>query len=1768
MKKLFQTEMSYKIRSFYLTCFILAMVNNVFSQQATTVLPNNASYSNKSGPQGALRYQREFYLVTPAEVSSSGITSGMNINSIGFTIGRAQNDTTKGQFRVYLQNTTDLVSRADTGWNNVTSATNEYNAAALFPGKYEWQVRANCSASSAYTSSVFFTNDELNGCNNPYNLVASPVTTTTATLTWETATSPNFVEYLLEYKDIDSANWIAVTTTATTFNITGLNPGKSYQWRVKTVCSTTFSPINSSSFLTHPLSNCNPPTGLLSLVTNDSLVTLKWNTAVDAIYYQVQFRRKGTSSWSTTSSFNNTADLVLTAGTTYEWRVRTICDPGPSGDYVQGTDFAMGGVAVCYEPINPITRNITVSSAKLTWTPVIGATGYTIRYRLKNTISWVNAVTPMTLASSSLITIPDTTGAYDIPFAGGSPFTYNGGGLYIAWEYTRPAGVLSTANLTLSTTRGTNLAGANGQDSVTYLLCLVSRADTSLPGLPTILGESNQRPETRLGSSTLKDSVAVIAVYALGMTTPKFQSPTPIAAVITNRSATNKNYNITLTVKEQQSGTVRYTATQNVAVTATDTALVVFNGWSPTLLEKDSIFISIPAEPNENVINNNIKSYFQQVNASVLAYDDGTTLVSAAGFGTAGGLLLNKHRMSGCGQVIAAKVYLTESAKNKPLHAVVRNTAGVIVTQSPPFTAEESDINRYHSFYFTSPVSFLNEDFYIGIAQAASVIPYYPVGAQWEDATTRVGAYYQSNLDGTGLSDHPAQGRLMIRAEIVSSVPEPYISGNLTLCTGGSNILTAGSVSTRYANSVIGYSSQNASANYSAVQALGYPNVYPVHALSPDAWVSATANDHREYLVLGFANPGKINFVDIYETANPGAVDSVFAKNPVTLNYELLYSTTAAAAPLTARKNRISFTETAFDVSEIRIAINSPAVPGYNSIDAVGIGKTILPATFSTYSWSPGGEATATKTVTSAGVYTLTVTNASGCQSAASVKVVAAITVPPVITAGGPTSFCPGDSVVLTSSLTSAITWSTGATTASITVYAAGSYTVTYTDASGCGSLTSAPVTVTVNPVPTVTISGSLNICLGNQNLLDAGAGYSSYLWSTGQTSQTILISTEGIYSVTVSNSFGCKNSASVTAVYATLPSPVITGNLSFCTGGSTILNAGAGYSSYLWSTGATTQTITVTTAGDYDVTVTNAGGCSASAAVVVTLFTSPVPSISGNAGFCAASSTTLTASAGYTSYAWSTGAATQSISVNTTGTFTVTVIDNIGCTGSKSISITAFPNPAPVISGSLSFCGGTSTVLNAGSGYSSYLWSTGATTQTITVNAIATYTVTVTNSFGCSGSASATTNNTGNLPATPGPITGSPNATCNTTGNIYSIAAVSNSTHYVWRVPTGTTLVSGQGTTSISVNFGAGFTGGNIIVAASNICGQSQSLNPRFLFIKALPGQPGAITGPIADVCGPVTKTYSIPAAPLAISYTWTVPAGANIVSGQGTRSVNVAFPAGFILGNICVTSTNTCGTSAATCAIISGILQTPGPINGPTSVCEKAEDLFYSISPVNNANSYTWTVPRNAVITAGQGTRTILVNMDKYSGNITVKANGACGSSGTSSLAITVTSCFAQNHEYTMEQIRPVPEVVSSYGGSATAGNMYLEWTLGEPRIESVKKPDYLFTQGFHQPFIHIIKQAGTILVSTDKLKIMVYPNPVNTVLKVKIETTDLRPLVLELVDVYSRLLQRKNITAGLKYNQVDFNMSGYIGGSYYLMVRDTKGNIINTFKLVKVN
>lgn len=250
-------------------------------------------------------------------------------------------------------------------------------------------------------------------------------------------------------------------------------------------------------------------------------------------------------------------------------------------------------------------------------------------------------------------------------------------------------------------------------------------------------------------------------------------------------------------------------------------------------------------------------------------------------------------------------------------------------------------------------------------------------------------------------------------------------------------------------------------------------------------------------------------------------------------------------------------------------------------------------------------------------------------------------------------------------------------------------------------------------------------------------------------------------------------------------------------------------------------------------------------------------------------------------------------------------------------------------------------------------------------------------------------------MPQTPGPISGATSGLCNTTVNVYSINPVPKASSYVWTVPASAAITGGQGTTSINVSYTSSFTSGNIVVAASNACGQSSSLNPRTLAVQSALAAPAQINGQLTGLCSQTSKQYSVDAVPFATSYTWTVPTGTTISSGQGTTSVTINFGTSFTSGSICVKANNACGSSTSKCMTLSKVPSITTGISGPVNVCSKQQGVVYSIAAVTGATSYTWTVPSQATITSGQGTNSITVKFGTKGGNVTVKANNTYGSS-----------------------------------------------------------------------------------------------------------------------------------------------------------------------------
>lgn len=159
---------------------------------------------------------------------------------------------------------------------------------------------------------------------------------------------------------------------------------------------------------------------------------------------------------------------------------------------------------------------------------------------------------------------------------------------------------------------------------------------------------------------------------------------------------------------------------------------------------------------------------------------------------------------------------------------------------------------------------------------------------------------------------------------------------------------------------------------------------------------------------------------------------------------------------------------------------------------------------------------------------------------------------------------------------------------------AGATYTITYTDTDA----ETATFDLTINTLPSVTVSVSAGtICVGESTTITA-SGASTYSWSNGETGTSITVSptTTTTFTATGTDSNGCTSAGATTITVNALPTVEITGTLTYCIGSNTTLTATAGLSSYLWSTGATTQSITVT-AGSYTVTGTDSNGCSATSA-------------------------------------------------------------------------------------------------------------------------------------------------------------------------------------------------------------------------------------------------------------------------------------------------------------------------------------------------------------------------------------------------------------------------------------------------------------------------------------------------------------------------------------------------------------------------------------------
>jgi gliding motility-associated-like protein len=501
--------------------------------------------------------------------------------------------------------------------------------------------------------------------------------------------------------------------------------------------------------------------------------------------------------------------------------------------------------------------------------------------------------------------------------------------------------------------------------------------------------------------------------------------------------------------------------------------------------------------------------------------------------------------------------------------------------------------------------------------------------------------------------------------------------------------------------------------------------------------------------------------------------------------------------------------------------------------------------------------------ISTAGTYSVTVTDNLGCTTSGTVDVTENEKPTPAIS--GANLFCAGSENILDAGGPYAsYIWSTGAVTPTIAVTQSGPYRVTVTNAAGCTG--TAQIVVTTQPSPAPQISGTTQFCEGETTTLNAGNNFFSYLWNDGSTEQTLSVNASGTYIVTVTNSIGCPGVDSVEVTAIPAPEPTISGVLAICEGEATTLDAGDGYASYTWSSGSQNQQITVTIGGTYSVTVATPEGCEGSASVSVLESPNPVPQIIGEASLCEGQATTLSAGAAFDTYTWSSGATTPSITVSTTGAYSLTVTNAAGCSGQDLFQVTVHPNPSPSISGNLSFCEGSSTILSVSGAFASYQWSTGDTAPSLAVTTAGTFQITVTDTNGCSGTTSASTTVLGLVNPT---LTSIPSGVC--PGQEIQLLA-SGGTDYLWLE--GAAMLSDPTIPNPTVTLE---TSASFSVEVSNDC------NSEVISIDLIVNTPQGEAGPDLNVLLGREVTLS---ASGGIRYTWEGPSALSCTDCPNPRT------------------------------------------------------------------------------------------------------------------------------------------------------------------------------------------------------------------------------------------------------------------------------------------
>lgn len=404
-----------------------------------------------------------------------------------------------------------------------------------------------------------------------------------------------------------------------------------------------------------------------------------------------------------------------------------------------------------------------------------------------------------------------------------------------------------------------------------------------------------------------------------------------------------------------------------------------------------------------------------------------------------------------------------------------------------------------------------------------------------------------------------------------------------------------------------------------------------------------------------------------------------------------------------------------------------------------------------------------------------------------------------------------------------------------------------------------------------------------------------------------------------------------------------------------------------------------------------------------------------------------------------------------------------------------------------------------------------------------------------------------------------------------YNTPPVAGATGYLWNI-TGDATISGSGN-SITVNFGPAWAGGTLSVAAQTPCYTTPF---KYLVLTNTAPAIGVMSG-VFTACVGFTQTYSVPTSVGISSYNWTLPANA---SGSSTsNSINVTFNTGFNGGNISVSATSICGfvTPPRTKAIIIGTPAMPSSIIGASNgTCNSL--ITYSCAPQPGV-TYTWS-SNVGTVQSGQGTNSINLAFGLYNlGTVSVYASNSCGSSAARTIsvkgapntpgAISANPVAWCNNDAGIQFTGNLSNLAGTYNlswsvwpaAAATiqngqgTGNLLVDWNIGNAVIT-------LTAANACGNGTRTFSASPSCRISIDNGlfrsdQFSVYPNPSDGLFNLELKTDNTENLNLTLIDLSGKVLKQEMIRLNEGENKFQFNVDELASGSYYLVLKSDRIN-----------